>query len=65
LTYGNPFKIVAFTPKYPEVIDVGLVAGEDFICGLVQALAKIQSVCRMTSGIDGFGPKYIWRFKLF
>jgi hypothetical protein len=58
------FKIVALTPKYPEVFDVGLVAGEDFIWGLVQALAEIQPVCHMTSGINGFGSKVIRRLKL-
>jgi hypothetical protein len=35
------FKIEALTTKYPEILDVGLVAGEDLIWSLVQALAKI------------------------
>jgi hypothetical protein len=35
------FKIEALTNKYQEVLDVGLVASEDFIRGLVQALAEI------------------------
>jgi hypothetical protein len=64
LTHGDPFKIVALTPKYPEVLDIGLVAGEDLIWGLVQALAEIQPVCRMISGINGFIPKVIQRLKL-
>jgi hypothetical protein len=35
------FKIEALTTKYPEILDVGLVAGEDLLWSLVQALAEI------------------------
>jgi hypothetical protein len=35
------FKIEALTTEYPKVFDVRLVAGEDLIRSLVQALAKI------------------------
>jgi hypothetical protein len=35
------FKIVALTTKYSKVFDVRLVAGEDLIRSLVQAVAKI------------------------
>jgi hypothetical protein len=35
------FKIEALTTKYPEILDVGLVAGEDLVRSLVQALAEI------------------------
>jgi hypothetical protein len=35
------FKIVALTTEYSKVFDVRLVAGEDLIRSLVQALVKI------------------------
>jgi hypothetical protein len=35
------FEIVALTTEYPEVLAVGLVAGEDLVWSLVQALAEI------------------------
>jgi hypothetical protein len=34
-------KIETLTTKYPEVLDIGLVVGKDFIWSLVQALAEI------------------------
>jgi hypothetical protein len=57
------FEIEALTTKNPEVLDVGLVAGKNFIRSLVQALADINPICHVTSGIDGFGPKVIRRFE--
>jgi hypothetical protein len=35
------FEIEALTTKYPEVLDVGIVADEDLVWSLVQALAGI------------------------
>jgi hypothetical protein len=35
------FKIEALTTEYSKVFDVRLVAGEDLIWSLVQALAKV------------------------
>jgi hypothetical protein len=35
------FEIEALTTKYLEVLDVGLVAGEDLVRSFVQALAEI------------------------
>jgi hypothetical protein len=35
------FKIEALTTKYSKILDVRLVAGEDLIRSLVQALAEI------------------------
>jgi hypothetical protein len=46
-----------------EVLDVGLVVDKNFIRSLVQALADINPICHVTSGIDGFGPKVIRRFE--
>jgi hypothetical protein len=34
-------KIETLTTKYPEVLDIGLVASKYFIWSLVQALAEI------------------------
>jgi hypothetical protein len=34
-------KIETLTTKYPEVLDIWLVAGKDFIWSLVQALTEI------------------------
>ena len=52
------------TTEHPEVLEVGLVAGEDLIRSLVQAFAKIEPIGCMTCGVDGFGPKVVWRLEL-
>ena len=52
------------TTEHPEVLEVGLVAGEYLIWSLVQAFAEIDPIGCMTSGVDGFGPKVVWRLKL-
>src|SRR3990170_2721718 len=52
------------TPEHPEVLEVGLVAGEYLIWSLVQVFAEIEPIGCMTSGVDGFGPKVVWRFEL-
>jgi len=56
-------EIETLTTKDPDVLDVGLVAGEYLIWSLVQALAEVQPLGEMTSGVDGFGPKVIRRFE--
>src|SRR3989337_1108989 len=45
------------TPEHPEVLEVGLVTGENLIWSLVQALAEVEPIRCMTGGVDGFGPK--------
>ena len=52
------------TTKHPEVLEVGLVAGEYLIRSLVQAFAEIEPIGCMTCGVDGFGPKVVWRLEL-
>ena len=52
------------TPEHPEVLEIGLVAGEYLIRSLVQAFAEIEPIGCMTCGVDGFGPKVVWRLEL-
>ena len=52
------------TPEHPEVLEVGLVTGKYFIRSLVQAFAEIEPIGCMTRGVDGFGPKVVWRLEL-
>src|SRR3954463_10621535 len=58
------FKNETVTPEDPEVLDIGLLPGEDFIWSLVQDLAEIKTVGCLTSGVDGFRPKVVWTFEL-
>src|SRR5215216_3894781 len=52
------------TPEHPEVLQVGIVTGEYLIWSLVQAFAEIEPIGCMTSGVDGFSPKVVWRLEL-
>ena len=47
------------TTEHPEVLEVGLVAGEYLLWSLDQAFAEIEPIGCMTSGVDGFGPKVV------
>jgi hypothetical protein len=38
------FEIETLTTEHPEVGNIGLVSGEDFIWSLVQALAEVEPV---------------------
>src|SRR3954468_7169780 len=58
------FKNETLTPEDPEVLDVGLLPGKDFIWSLVQDLAEIKTIGCMTSGVDGFRPKLVGTFEL-
>src|SRR3989337_4217264 len=52
------------TTEHPEVLEVGLLAGEYFIWSLVQAFAEVEPIGCMTCGVDGFSPKVVRRLKL-
>ena len=52
------------TPEHPKVLEVSLVTGEYLIWSLVQALAEVEPIGCMTRGVDGFGPKVVWRLEL-
>ena len=52
------------TTEHPEVLEVGLVAGEYLLWCLVQAFAEIEPIGCMTSGVDGFSPKVVRRLEL-
>ena len=52
------------TPEHPKVLEVGLVTGEYLIWSPVQALAEVEPIGCMTRGVDGFGPKVVWRLEL-
>ena len=52
------------TPEHPEVLEVELVTGENFIWSLVQTLAEVEPIGCMTRGVDGFIPKVVWRLEL-
>jgi hypothetical protein len=58
------FEKIAITTEHPKILDIGLVPGKNLIRGLVQDLAEIDPVCCVACGVDGFGPKVVWRFKL-
>jgi len=58
------FENETLTTEHPEVLEVGLVAGKYFIWSLVQAFAEVEPIGCMTSGVDGFGPKVVWRLEL-
>ena len=58
------FKNETLTTEHPEVLEVGLVTGKYLIWSLVQAFAKIEPIGCMTCGVDGFGPKVVWRLEL-
>ena len=51
------------TPEHPEVLEIGLVPGEYLIRSLVQAFVEIEPIGCMTRGVDGFGPKVVWRLE--
>ena len=52
------------TPEHLEVLEIGLVPGEYLIQSLVQAFAEIEPIGCMTSCVDGFSPKVVWRLEL-
>src|SRR3954467_4888156 len=58
------FENETLTPEDPEVLDVGLLPGKDFIWSLVQDLAEIETIGSMTSGVDGFRPKVVGTLEL-
>ena len=51
------------TTEHPEVLEIGLVAGEYLIRSLVQAFAEIEPVGCMTCCVDGFGSKVVRRLE--
>src|SRR4051812_12667876 len=58
------FENETLTPEHPKVLEIGLVTGEYLIWSLVQALAEVEPIGCMTRGVDGFGPKVLWRLEL-